>query len=296
MPIINCDGIATRYEILGSGPPLLLFSPGGFDATVEAWASRGAYAQTKPLEHLSRKYTCIVFDRRESGRSGGRVERITWSHYVAQGKGLLEHLGIEQAHLMGGCMGCSAVLAFATAHPEVVISMVLYWPAGGPKYRLSSRQRFAEHLAFVRREGLQAVVALARESDKPFGTDPRVGPWASVIRSDPQFAASYAAQETEAYQLIVAGMERSLFDRDTTPGAEPEDLLRLANPALIIPGHDRSHATSAARYLEECLPRAEYWDTAVDEQTEARTSARILEFLAARHATRDGQGGSRAAR
>jgi hypothetical protein len=76
-------------------------------------------------------------------------------------------------------------------------------------------------------------------------------------------------------------MERGLVDRDTTPGAEPEDLMRLDIPALIVPGQDRSHATSAARYLEECLPRAEYWDTPVSEQTEARTSARILEFLAA---------------
>ena len=38
--------------------------------------------------------------------------------------------------------------------------------------------------------------------------------------------------------------------------------------------------TSAARYLEECMPRAEYWDTAVEQQTEAPTNARILEFLA----------------
>lgn len=279
MPTISIDGIATRYEIRGSGPALLMFSPGGFDATIEAWTSRGAYAQTKPLEHLSRKHTCIVFDRRESGGSGGRLERITWNHYVAQGKGLLEHLDIERAHLMGGCMGCSPALAFAVAHPETVISMVLYWPAGGPKYRLSSRQRFAEHLAFAHREGLQAVVALARASGKAFGADPRVGPWASVIRNDPEFAARYAAEDLATYELIVAAMERSLIDRDSTPGAEPEDLMRLDIPALIIPGHDRSHATSAARYLEECLPRAEYWDTAVAEQTEARTSARILEFL-----------------
>ena len=279
MQTISIDGIPTRYEIRGSGPPLLMFSPGGFDATIDAWTSRGAYAQTRPLEHLSRKYTCIVFDRRESGGSGGRVERITWSHYVSQGKGLLEHLDIARAHLMGGCMGCSPVLAFAVAHPEAVISMVLYWPAGGPKYRLSSRQRFAEHLAFAHREGLQAVVALARESGKAFGADPRVGPWASVIGTDPEFAARYAAEDPAAYELIVAGMEGSLIDRDTVPGAEPEDLMRLDIPALIIPGHDRSHATSAARYLEECLPRAEYWDTAVAEQTEARTSARILQFL-----------------
>ncbi len=281
MPTTSIDGIATHYEVRGPGPALLMSSPGGSDATTDAWGSRGAYAQTKPLEHLSRKYSCIVFDRRESGGSGGRVERLTWNHYVSQGKGLLEHLNIERAHLMGGCMGCSPVLAFAAAHPEAVISMVLYWPAGGPKYRLSSRQRFAEHLAFAHREGLQAVVALARESGKAFGTDPRVGPWASVIRSDPEFAAGYAAQDLAAYELIVAGMARGLIDRDTTPGAEPEDLMRLDIPALIIPGNDRSHATSAARYLQECLPCAEYWDTAVAEQTEARTSSRILEFLAA---------------
>ena len=29
MPTAICDGIPTRYELLGSGPPLLMFSPGG---------------------------------------------------------------------------------------------------------------------------------------------------------------------------------------------------------------------------------------------------------------------------
>jgi hypothetical protein len=77
----------------------------------------------------------------------------------------------------------------------------------------------------------------------------------------------------------VIGMARSLFDRDTAPGAEPEDLLRLDIPALIIPGNDAAHATSAARYLEECLPKSEYWDVPVAEQTEETAPARILEFL-----------------
>jgi pimeloyl-ACP methyl ester carboxylesterase len=281
MPIASIDGIPTRYEILGSGPPLLMFSPGGFNATLETWSSLGAYARTKPLEHLSRSYTCILFDRRETGQSGGRIERIGWEHYVAQGKGLLEHLKIERAHLMGGCMGCCPVLAFAVACPETVLSMILYWPVGGAKFRLGNHQRFAEHLAFVHQQGLEKVVALAIESGKPFGADPRVGPWASVIRNDPAFARAYAAQSLERYKLILAGMERQLFDRDTAPGAEPEDLLGLDIPALIIPGHDASHATSAARYLEECLPRGEYWDVAVPGQTEERTNARMMEFLAA---------------
>src|SRR5206468_1752924 len=112
------DGITTRYEVMGNGPPLLMYSPGGFDATVEKWSTQGVYAKIKPIDHLSKKYTCIVFDRRETGQSGGRVERITWPDYVAQGKGLLDHLDIKRAHLMGGCMGCCPVMAFGVAHPE----------------------------------------------------------------------------------------------------------------------------------------------------------------------------------
>ncbi len=273
------DGITTRYEVVGSGPPLLMYAPGGFDATVEKWSALGVYAKIKLIDHLPKKYTCILFDRRECGQSGGRVERMTWAHYVAQGKGLLEHLGIARAHIMGGCMGCCPVLAFGVAYPETTLSMVLYWPVGGAKYRISSHQRFAEHLAFVQQHGLSEVVALVGKEGKPFGADPRGGPWASVIKHDRAFAGSYAKQNVDAYKLIVAGMARGMFDRDTAPGAEPEDLLRLDIPALIVPGRDAAHATSAARYLEECLPRADYWDVPVAGQTEETVPGRVMEFL-----------------
>lgn len=280
MPTALTDGIATRYEVLGSGPPLLMFSPGGFDATLEKWSALGVYAKIKLLDHLKQHYSCIVFDRRETGQSGGRVERIGWSHYVAQGKGLLDHLGIAQAHLLGGCMGCAPVVAFAVAHPQATLSMVLYWPVGGAKYRINGQLRFAQHLAFVQQQGLAEVVALARGSSKSFGEDPRGGPWVAVLRRDEAFARDFAAQDIERYKLAVTGMARALLDRDTAPGAEPEDLLRLDIPALVMPGRDASHATSAARYLEECLPRSEYWDVAPAEQLESNAPARVLQFLA----------------
>jgi hypothetical protein len=46
-----------------------------------------------------------------------------------------------------------------------------------------------------------------------------------------------------------------------------------------VPGRDAAHATSAARYLEECLPRAQYWDVPPERQTEPDTNARVLAFL-----------------
>jgi pimeloyl-ACP methyl ester carboxylesterase len=256
-----------------------MYAPAGFDATLDKWATQGVYAKTRLIDHLRTKYTCITFDRRECGQSGGRVERLTWAHYVAQGKGLLDHLEIERAHIMGGCMGCCPVAAFGVMHPEATLSMILFWPVGGAKYRLSSHQRFAEHLAFVHQNGLEAVVALVARDGKPFGTDPRGGPWASVLKHDRASAETYTKQNVDAYKLIVAGTARTLFDRDTAPGAEPEDLMRLDIPALVVPGRDAAHATSAARYLEECLPRSEYWDVPVAGQTEETTPARVLEFL-----------------
>jgi pimeloyl-ACP methyl ester carboxylesterase len=279
MPFAEIDGIETHYEVRGDGPPLLMYAPGGFDAQIGKWSDLGVYKRIRLLDHLPKHFSCILFDRRENGQSGGRVERITWGHYVRQGAGLLDHLGIDRAHLIGGCMGCSPVAAFAAARPERVLSMVLYWPVGGAPYRIGSHQRFARHLAFAEENGLQAVVDLVRSHDKNFSADPRGGPWGQPIRNSDAFAEGYAARDLPAYLLTVRGMMGGLFDRDTAPGAEPEDLMQLDIPALVVPGSDGFHATSAARYLQECLKGSDYWDVSPDEQTEASAPARVIEFL-----------------
>ena len=272
-------GIATRYEVVGDGPPLLMYAPGGFDATIEKWRTAGVYERIRLLEHLPKKYRCIAFDRRECGQSGGRVEPLTWRHYADHGKALLEHLNIERAHLIGGCMGCSCVMAFAAAYPAATSSMILWWPVGGAKYRIRAHQRFSDHLSFVQENGLEKVVEHVKKEGKAFNADARGGPWASPIRTDAAFAASYARMNREQYQSIVQGMCDALFDRDTSPGAAPEALFRLDIPALIVPGRDESHATSAARYLEECLPKSQYWDALPEAQTEAASAPRLLQFL-----------------
>ena len=120
MAKVVLDGIETRYEVVGSGSPILMFAPGGFDATIEKWSTQGVYAKIKPVDNLSKHHTLIMFDRRECGQSGGRVERVTYAHYVRQAVALLDHLGIEKAHMMGGCMGCSPVALMGVMHPERV--------------------------------------------------------------------------------------------------------------------------------------------------------------------------------
>ena len=279
MAVADLDGIPTRYELVGEGPPLLMFSPGGFDSSLENWTSFGRYRDLGLVQAFAPAYTCILFDRRESGQSGGRVQRLGWEHYVAQALALIDHLGLERVHAMGGCVGCSTAAAFAVAAPSRVRSMVLFSPAGGPRYRMAQHRRFVEHLAFVVGHGLAAVADLARSTEAGFSKDPRVGPWAAPLRASDAVAASYAALDPARYETIVTGTVRGLFDRDTVPGVEAEDLMTLDAPALIVPGQDASHAPSAARYLQECLPVNEYWDVPVAAQTADTAPARILDFL-----------------
>lgn len=279
MPVATVDGIRTRYEVSGDGPPLLMFSPGGFDSTLANWTRHGIYPRIELMARLRQRFTCIAFDRRESGGSGGRLERISWSDWIAQGVGLLDHLGVDRAHLIGACVGCSTAAAFAVAHPGRTGRMVLYSPAGGPRYRMTQLARFGAHAAFVAEHGLGAVVELARSTSDGFATDPRVGPWVTVLRADDAFARAYGDGDVAAYGRLVSAMGRLLFDRDTVCGVEPEDLLALSTPTLIVPGQDASHAPSAARYLQECLSGSDYWDVPVAEQTAANAPGRVIDFL-----------------
>jgi hypothetical protein len=84
----------------------------------------------------------------------------------------------------------------------------------------------------------------------------------------------------DEYVTTVMGLVRLQFDRDSVPGVEPEDMLSLRVPGLIVPGDDPSHAPSAARFLDECLPASVVWDIPVAEQTAENAPGRILEFLA----------------
>jgi len=279
LPHLETQGYRTWYETIGSGPPVVMLSPGGFNAAAHNWRDFGRYRHLRIVENLSTSYTCVVFDRREAGQSGGRVEHLSWELYASQAKALIDTLGLGRCHLFGGCAGCSVALALAASHPELVDKVVLFSPAGGPRYRIAQQGRFASHLGFVESEGLEAVVALAR-AGATFSKDPRVGPWARPLSEDPSFAESFARMDRRRYTTIVSGSARSLFPTDTVPGPEAERLMVLDAPALIVPGDDPSHAISAARYLQECLPRPHYWDVAVPDQTEEALAEVVGGFLA----------------
>jgi pimeloyl-ACP methyl ester carboxylesterase len=221
VPVTVVDGIEVFYEMRGSGSPVLMFAPGGFDATVDKWLSASAWKGINALDALATEHTLILYDRREAGQSGGRVERLSWSSYTRQAKGLLENLKVDRAYIMGGCMGCSVALAFAVDYPEASRALILHWPVGGYRWKTAGLDRFQRHYQFAKQRGLGGVVERAH-AGKIFWLDAEAGPWASVINKDDRFAHEFMAQDLDRYLAVVVTSGRNLFDRDTAPGAAPE--------------------------------------------------------------------------
>jgi pimeloyl-ACP methyl ester carboxylesterase len=280
MPAAMIDGIETYYEVTGDGAPLLLFAPGGFDATIDKWREASAWKSMDALGALSARHQVIVYDRRECGRSGGRLERLSWATYSRHAAALLDHLRVDSAYILGGCMGCSLALAFAVHYPARARALLLHWPVGGYRWKANAQGRFERHYQFAKSNGLKAVVERARIG-KSFWLDPEAGPWASVIERDPSFAARFVEEDLDRYLGIILTSGRSMFDRDTATGAEPEEILAIKAPSLIIPGDDPSHATSGAHYLRELLPKADFWNVMPPEQTTKDVCARIVDFCRA---------------
>jgi pimeloyl-ACP methyl ester carboxylesterase len=282
MPYVTVNGIKLNYLVKGSGPHLLLFAPGAFNSVIGNWTREGknAWKEMDGLEALARHFTVIAYDRREAGLSGGRVEPLGWDLYVEEAQGLLRALEVEQAYVLGGCMGASLVGAFAAKHPELCKGLLLHWPVGGYRWMKRAHSIFIRHVEFVHANGLAAVPRRAKETHGNFWADPESGPWAAPLAHDPQFAASFLQQDTEAYLDIVERSRANLFPDPLPSGARPEQLSRIDVPAIIMSGKDDAHTVSCAWTLRELMPRSQLWDVFPPAQTGDNTLDAILRFKA----------------
>lgn len=115
MPYIKTNNAELHYEVEGSGEALL-FTHGA------SWDHR----QWKPqVEELSTYYKIITWDVRGHGKSSLPKGKVDSEDFTKDLVGLLDHLGVKQAHLCGLSMGGHISLQTAIRHPERVKSLVL---------------------------------------------------------------------------------------------------------------------------------------------------------------------------
>ncbi len=86
------------------------------------------------LELYGRRFDCITYDNRGSGRSGAPLRPTSMAELAADAAGLLRELGVESAHVCGLSMGGMIAQELAIRFPERVRGLVLGGTTpGGPR-------------------------------------------------------------------------------------------------------------------------------------------------------------------
>jgi pimeloyl-ACP methyl ester carboxylesterase len=116
MPRARINGVDLFYQDTGGdGPALLLIA--GLGATGHIWG---------PLpRRLSRGMRVITYDHRWLGRSGGPCGSAAFSELVGDARGLLDHLGVRRAHILGKSLGGMIAQRIALDQPDRVDRLVL---------------------------------------------------------------------------------------------------------------------------------------------------------------------------
>lgn len=127
MAVFQRDGTSLYYEIHGSGFPILLFAPGGMRSALSFWRS----SPFDPVETLSSQFQVIAMDQRNAGQSFAPISaEDSWHTYTDDHIALLDHLGIDQCHVMGGCIGGSYSFGLMQAAPDRVAAAVIQQTIG----------------------------------------------------------------------------------------------------------------------------------------------------------------------
>jgi pimeloyl-ACP methyl ester carboxylesterase len=123
------------FESYGEGYPVLLFAPGGLLSRVEMWhALDGGVTQlwvdwTQAL--LAAGFKAIAMDQRNAGHSRTDIAiDHGWDNYAEDHLALMDHLGFDKFHVLGGCIGVSFALKLIKLVPERVSAAILQNPIG----------------------------------------------------------------------------------------------------------------------------------------------------------------------
>ncbi|WP_019970113.1 alpha/beta fold hydrolase [Mycobacterium sp. 141] len=123
---VNIDGKGKPifYAETGTGPAVVMLHGGGPGAS-------GVSNYSRNIDALAAHYRVIVPDMPGYGRSVKGVDQSDPFGYLADMiRGLLDHLGIETAHLIGNSYGGAAALRLALDTPHRVEKLVLMGPGG----------------------------------------------------------------------------------------------------------------------------------------------------------------------
>lgn len=248
------------YEVAGSGEPTVILLHGGMlDCTM--WGEQ--------FDLLAKTHRVVRYDASAHGQSTLPPEAY-WDH--ADLRGLMDHLGIERAVLVGLSMGGRVAIDMALEEPDRVTALVAV-SSGLGGYRFESEF----HL-----ENRKTLIAAWKSGDfdtvvEAFQREWTDGPQRTSEEVDPEVRERVRSMARSTVESVMEG--RSLHP----PAIERLDELQL--PMLVITGElDMPGIHEIAKLVAEANPNAELVEVPgvahmVNLEAPDRFNEVLMEFL-----------------
>lgn len=234
MPTVNINGLDIHYRENGQGFPVLLIH--GFTGNLGNWAFQ--------MPVLSPRFRAVSLDLRGHGHSAKPTQREDYSLELMadDASGLLQHMGIDFAYVVGHSMGGMVAQHLTLSHPDLIAGLVLVDTAAEVPDGVRTKER-ARLLDVARTEGMEAV----------FEQQLALNPTPDQLRNNPQFLNIWRQQflltspEAYIYCAEALGRRKSILD----------ELHAIETPTLIVCGENDEPFLGPSRRMHERIAASE---------------------------------------
>lgn len=228
------------YLDVGSGEPVIFVHE--FAGDMLSWLPQ--------VHALSRRFRCIAFNARGYAPSDipSDPAQYSWQLAVDDLIGLMDHLGVARAHVVGLSMGGYTVVSAGYLHPQRFLSITVCSAGSGSvsqgrEAALASSRALADR---IEREGIRS--GIAEYANAPFRLPFR--------EKDPvgfdHFFEQFAAHDSLGSALTLRGVQAgrpSLLDKG-------RELASVAAPVMLMLGDRDSGCVEPTLFMWRTIPGA----------------------------------------
>ena len=234
------DGVRLYFEETGTGHPVILVHE--FAGDLRSYELQ--------MRHFGKRYRTIAFNARGFPPSDvpEHVSSYSQARAVEDILAVLDHVGVQQAHIIGLSMGGFATLHFGLRHPQRALSLCIGGCGYGaePDKRDTFRAEADAIASMIRTEGMSA-----------FAERYAYGPTRVQFENkDPRGHAEFKRMLSEHSPVGSANTQQGVQKERPSLYTLIEDMRRINVPTLIITGDEDWPCLSPGILMKQSIPTA----------------------------------------